>query len=182
MKNLKCPRCGSEKIYKNGLNNNKQRYNCGTCKKQFIEEKKYKKICPICNEVIETNNPKVKYHPGNCQKLGYKQTKDRWVNKNRDRVRELNRKYQKDRYTPKNPISPKLKKQRGADALRRYYFRERGICDGAVDFLMIKLQMPLEELYNYMFPVLNDKQVFCAITGMSRDRYLELKEFMGIKT
>ena len=25
------------------------------------------------------------------------------------------------------------------------------------------------------------KQLFCEMTGISRDRYLELKEFMGIK-
>lgn len=182
MKTVKCPECLSEDIYKNGLSKGKQRYKCKECNKQFIERKEYFKVCPICGKLLVTDQYNRKYHPGKCQEIAYKRNRETWVNENRDRVYEKNRKYQKNHYIPTVKRHPNLKKQIRADSLRRYYFRERGICDGAVDFIMIKLQMPLKELYDYMFPLLNDKQVFCAITGMSRDRYLELKEFMGIKT
>lgn len=35
--------------------------------------------------------------------------------------------------------------------------------------------------YQRKFHKKQEKQIFCEMTGISRDRYLELKEFMGIK-
>lgn len=61
---VNCPECGSEELLKKGFRNNKQRYQCKTCGRHFIEGTKFVgrqvklptlvKTCPYCksNEVI----------------------------------------------------------------------------------------------------------------------------------
>ncbi len=40
---IKCPKCGSEEIWKAGKPRGKQQYQCKECKKKFITERHYSK-------------------------------------------------------------------------------------------------------------------------------------------
>ena len=42
-KELKCPKCGKEEIWKSGKSKGKQQYQCKSCKRKFITEKNYSK-------------------------------------------------------------------------------------------------------------------------------------------
>ena len=51
---MKCPRCQSENIIKNGsIHNGKQKYECKECKRQFIENPKNKIVSSEIKIIID---------------------------------------------------------------------------------------------------------------------------------
>ena len=51
---MRCPRCESENIKKNGsVYNKKQKYECKDCKRQFVENPKWREISNETKELID---------------------------------------------------------------------------------------------------------------------------------
>jgi transposase-like protein len=54
MSTLTCPRCGSQKVVKNGrIHNGKQNHKCRACGRQFVEDPQQKRIDPHTKALID---------------------------------------------------------------------------------------------------------------------------------
>jgi DNA-directed RNA polymerase subunit RPC12/RpoP len=54
MSTLTCPRCGAQKVVKNGrIHNGKQNHKCRACGRQFVEDPQQKRIDPHTKALID---------------------------------------------------------------------------------------------------------------------------------